>query len=286
MWTRPFAIVNPRAGRRAKDAAWLMAETEGRVWETEHAGHARELAQRAADEGADALLVWGGDGSLNECLDAAVERGLALAPLPGGTGNDFSRHLGLPQDAQAALKAIKTGRRIEVDCPRANGRRFLNVVSCGFDAVVGKDVNRPGRMLKGSAAYNSSLVKCLISYRAVPAVIELDGEKLERRIMLCAVGNASSYGGGMRIAPDADLQDGLLDVVIMDEVSKFELLRQFPTVFKGGHTGHPAVTVRRVKKVRVQAEGLPWLGDGEDMGYTPLEAEITGETVSIWAPAL
>ncbi len=276
-------IVNPRAGRRKKDLEWLRTMV-GEIRLTERPGHASALARELADRQTPAILVWGGDGTVNECLEALNGSPTALGLIPGGTGNDLSRHLGLPASPEEALKAIGSGRVIEADLARANGRPFLNILSCGFDAVVGRDVNRPGRMLKGTAAYVSSLVKSLATYQAVKARIEVDGEIEEREVMLCAVANGSCYGGGMKVAPGADISDGLLDVVVLEKVGKADFLRQFPKVFKGEHLSHPAVSVRRGRTVRISAPGLPVLCDGEEIGETPVEASLEPGRIRLIVP--
>lgn len=277
-------VLNPTSGR-GRGAAFSKELAGYRILETRGPGHATELAQLAVEEGHEVIAAAGGDGTLSEVMRGILGSSASLAVLPVGTGNDFARHLGIGTDIPAALSLLKHGEPQTIDVGMLNGTPFLNVVSCGFDAVVGERINRGYGWAKGTLAYILAVFQSLATYQAAPLVVTVDGTRHEFKAMLCAVANASSYGGGMRIAPEASLSDGLLDVVILGEISKLEFLRQFPKVFKGSHITHPAVTVLRGREVAIHSEReLPILNDGDLQGTTPAELAVRPQSLKFLLP--
>jgi diacylglycerol kinase (ATP) len=172
-----------------------------------------------------------------------------------------------------------------VDVGRTQGRWFLNVAGCGFDAVVARRVNQGFRFLHGTAAYVAAVLHSLATFRPATLRLTLDGDIREERAMLCSVANARCYGGGMWIAPDARLDDGLFDLCLLREVGMVEFLRAFPRVFRGTHTTHPKVTMLRARHIVIESEPpLPVLIDGEVVGTTPAEFILAPHAISVMSP--
>lgn len=299
MVPHPIVILNPVAGRGARLWPRYKAELKRRgvsVRTTEKAGDAGHLARVAIESEADFLVAAGGDGTLGEVAGAIIQSGRAvrLGVLPLGTGNDFARTLGIWGEPKRTLDALFEGqtRRVDVGRIECNGRQriWLNVAGCGFDALVAKRINGWGRQktmrhARGLAAYLLAVARELSSFRAFDLALELDGERIETAAILCAIGNAPSYGGGMRVCPDADLSDGLFDVCVIEQVSRSEFLRAFPGVFAGRHTAHPKVLMRRCHRIRVESrQPVPVLADGEIVGLAPFCCEIVPDALEMCVP--
>ena len=295
MRARWVIIANPIAGRgRAERGASLAAESLDRagmraeVHSTRGAGHAAELAVRAAADGVDFLVVSGGDGTVAEVLQAVVDAGIPLGLLPSGTGNDLARALKLPRQPEAAAAAMLAGRPTPVDVALVNGRPYATVSSLGLDAEVSQVVNRQRLALPGAAAYIVAALKCLRRLSAVSVRLTGDFGRFEGDVLLVAGANTSSYGGGMQIAPQADPSDGLLDLCVVRAVSRRRVVSVLPRVFWGGHVRHPAVTVLRSLRVVVEVlDGAPrpvW-ADGEPATHTPAVLEIEPGGLQVILPA-
>lgn len=288
-------ILNPasgrgRGGRRRKELDRLLREaansngttSDWEVVETTRPGGATELAAVAAQRGASIVAAAGGDGTVNEVLNGLMGAGAKMAVLPLGTGNDFARTLGFGNDLQRAVAALFGDRSRAVDVGRVHERWFLNIAGCGFDAVVGERVNQGFRYLSGSTAYIAALVQTLRTFRPVDLTLEIDGEPRRMRAMMCSVCNAQTYGGGMRIAPDARIDDGLFDICILGDAGKLEFIMAFPRVYKGTHTAHPRVTMLRAATVRVESDPpLPVFVDGDVIGKTPAEFTIKPRAIEL-----
>ena len=291
-------IVNPAAGRGS--ARQWIGELEVRLslaiqsthriisWqiiETSGPGDATELAREAVRGGANIVAAAGGDGTIGEIVNGLVGTDVALGVIPMGTGNDFARSLGIGTDVDKAIYNLLEGIPIAIDVGKTQGRFFVNVSGCGLDAVVAQRVNTGFRWLRGSSAYLAALLQSLLPYRAATIRLTLDNEIIETKALLCSVANARYYGGGMRIAPDAMLTDGLFDICLIEEVGKIEFLRTFRKVFKGRHITHPAVRMLRSKYVKVESDRpLPVLVDGEIVGTTPAEFEMLAGGLNIIGP--
>lgn len=248
-------------------------------------GQARELAER----GCSIVAAFGGDGTVSQVMNGLLGSDSALAVIPGGTGNDFARTLGLGTDLHLALDALARGfrRRVDVGSWRRGDQSgaFLNVSGLGFDAEVADRINRGYRHVRGSLAYFMAILATLRSFR--PRLLQgiVDGEPFETHAMLCALANAQSYGGGLRIAPQASLDDGLLDLVIVGEFGTLELLRNYRGLRRGTHVGHPNVTCRRFRSLVIESEpASPLLVDGELLPPGRAEIEVLPKAIEVASP--
>lgn len=236
----------------------------------------------AMQSGPDALVVVGGDGMVNLGANLVAGTGVPLGIVPTGTGNDMARGLGIPHaDTDAAISLLLEllqGPARVIDAVRvtdASGSTttFACVLSAGFDAIVNERANQM-RWPRGRSRYNVALLRELARLRPIDYRLVLDGVGLDTRGLLVAVANNSSFGGGMRVAPHAQLDDGLLDVLVVRPLSRMAFLRIFPRVFAGTHVGHPQVTIHRARRVSVEADGVVAYADGERLGALPVEIEV------------
>lgn len=231
------------------------------------------------------LLVIGGDGMMHHVLNTVAEsNGLSEIPLgliPAGTGNDFARALGL--ELKRPMKNIDlffSQNPSSVDIGVANGRRFGAICSTGFDSLVNERANRMS-WPKGKRKYDLAMVQELPRFKPRTYRVDVDGESFETQAMLIAVGNGSSYGGGMKVCPDASIYDGLLDVMILHPVPKGEFLRIFPKVYSGTHISHPQVEIIRGKMIRVVGDAITY-ADGERISPTPVEITVEHGALRTW----
>ena len=290
--TREIALlVNPTSGRgRGARLCEPVAERlrqhgcDVDVVVGRDADEAFDQARNRVAKGVDALVAVGGDGLVNMALQVVAGTATPLGIVPAGTGNDVSRSLGLPlDDPVAAVDLLATAEPRAVDVGRAVGRWFGGVLSSGFDSMVNERANRmtwpPGR-----SRYNLAIAAELRTFRPIPYVLELDGERWETEAMLVAVGNGSSYGGGMRVCPGAVMDDGLFDVTVLGPISKVEFVRVFPQVYSGRHVDHPAVTVRRAQRVSLAAPGVTAYADGERVALLPVTCDVVPGALQVLAP--
>lgn len=283
-------LINPVAGRgrgavaAATAAARLRADGVG-VRELVGAGGEQvgELARRAVASGVDALVAVGGDGMVHLCLPAIVGTSTPLGVIPAGTGNDYAHALRLPDDPFVAAGVILAGHRRRVDAVRTAAGWWAGVLGAGFDSAVNERANRM-RWPRGPRRYDVAMLAELGVFRPIPFTLVLDGQRWETEAMLVAVGNGISYGAGMRICPAAELDDGLLDVTVIGPIGKPTLLRLFPTVYRGAHVDHPAVTVRRAATVSLDAPGVTAYADGERLAPLPVTNECVPGAVEVFAP--
>ena len=288
-------FVNPTAGRgrgaRAAQPAASALRAAGFSVRTvlgEDAADALVRARAAVEAGTGALIAVGGDGMAALALRAVAGTRTPLGLVAVGTGNDFARALGLPVREPAAAgrmiaDALKCGRIRDIDLGQVGDRWFGTVLASGFDSRVNDRGNRM-RWPTGRLKYDLAMIGELAGFRPVPYRIRLDDEVLEVEATLVAVGNGSSYGGGMRICPGADLTDGLFDVTVVGDCSRTTLLRVFPRVYRGTHVDHPKVTVLRAARVEIAAEGLPVGIAGDALGPLPLSARCVRGGVRVVGP--
>jgi diacylglycerol kinase (ATP) len=297
-------LANPTAGRgRHRD---LLSEVlrrlggSGRTVRllTAHSGEQATAACRAAvGAGVEAVVAVGGDGTIHRALQAVAEQPVGFGVVPAGTGNDFADGVGMPPDpleaAGIVAAALAEGRHVAIDLARvshtlppapASGPSpyadetddsvgwFGAVLAGGFDALVNERANRM-RWPRGPRRYDLAILLELARLRPRKYQLELDGEDYSFEGMLVAVGNCASYGGGMRILPDADPTDGLLDVVIAAPFGRAALARLKPRLRRGTHVTDPRVTVYQARNVRLRSDGIVAYADGERLG--PLDLDLT-----------
>ena len=231
----------------------------------------------------EGVISVGGDGLVHLVLQLVVPRKVPFTVVAAGTGNDFLRALGWQLDGLTAqLDAVTSSKPTPVDLGLVDSEWFGAILSTGFDSIVNEKANTLS-WPKGPMKYNLAIAMELPKFRPLGYRIEIDGQIIETEAMLIAIGNGSSYGGGMMVCPDADMSDGLFDVMVLRPVSKFEFLRVFPKVFTGQHIHHPQVDIYRASKVSLTAEAVAY-ADGERVGGLPVRAECMAGAGLSWTP--
>ncbi|MBM0225100.1 MULTISPECIES: diacylglycerol kinase [Micromonospora] len=257
--------------------------TAGTPAEAEAACHA------AVADGAGALVAVGGDGTVHRALQAVAGTAVPFGPVPAGTGNDFAVDTGFPADPLAAVDviaaALRDGRTRPVDLARMTapdgGHRWYGaVLAAGFDAIVNERANRM-RWPRGPRRYDLAILVELARLRPRRYTLRLDGEELTPDAVLVAVGNCPTYGGGMRICPDADPTDGLLDVVVGGRFDRRTLMRVKPRIYQGTHVDHPLVRSYRARTVELNAEGITTYADGERALDLPVRISAVPQAVRL-----
>ncbi|BBZ33079.1 diacylglycerol kinase [Mycolicibacterium confluentis] len=254
------------------------------------AAHASELVRDQLNRGTDALAVVGGDGVIGLALQELAGTNVPLGIVPAGTGNDHAREYGIPTgDPVAAADVVADGHVRTVDLGRIDGadgtrKWFGTVAATGFDSLVSDRANRM-RWPHGRMRYNLAMVAELSKLRLLPFRMTFDdGEPVDMRLTMAAIGNTRSYGGGMLICPGADPTDGLLDVTMIASASRSRLIRLFPTVFKGTHVNLDTVTTRRATTVRVECPGINAYADGDYACALPAQITAVPDALRILVP--
>jgi YegS/Rv2252/BmrU family lipid kinase len=286
---RHLLLVNPAAGGgRAKqllpDAQRALAEAglEYRLVFTEGIEHGRREAVAAAQAG-EVPVVMSGDGLIGQVGGALAGSPASLGVIPGGRGNDFARVVGIPDDVERAVATIADGSLRAVDVGEVNGRRFLCIASCGFDSDANRIANES--RVKGRLVYAYAALRALLAWKPARFMLTLDGERTEFRGYSVAAANSRAYGGGMFIAPDAELDDGLLDVVWTGGVGKLRFLVRLPQVFDGEHVRNPEVTVSRAAEARIEADRpFAVYADGDHIADLPATVRVLPKALSVIVP--
>ena len=294
-------VVNPTAGRGR--AAKLLPAVRARlgsagadvqVVTSTDFEHARAAMARAVAGRADVLAVMGGDGmmhlGLNACADQLGENPTLLGLVPAGAGNDFCRGVGLdPADPVAAASVVTDGQRHDLDLVRVADRYVGAVLATGFDSLVNRRANASS-WPRGSLRYPLAALAELRVFRPLRYRLTLDGTLRELDAMLVAVGNTTTYGGGMQICPRADATDGWLDVTIIHPVSRRKLLQLLPQMYSGRFARDACVEQVRARAVRIDgeaADGAPLVtfGDGERIGEAPADATVAAKVLPLLVSA-
>jgi diacylglycerol kinase (ATP) len=295
--TRIGILLNPTSGKGkggalgrefASELAALgvtILDLSGSNWAEAEANGRRALAGGEID----ALAVAGGDGMMHLGVNLCAGTGVPLALMPCGTGNDAALALGIPiDDAKAAAKlavdSLSNPRVVDLGLGITETRRFyfFNSASAGFDAIVNRRANRM-KFPKGPSRYTIAMLLELVSFNALKYRAKVNGKDREIEGMLCAVANGPSYGGGMLVAPEASVDDGMLDLFIVHKISKPELIKVFPKVFTGEHVSHPAVEIVRATEVTLISSGVPVYADGEPAGMLPMTVSIAPKSLKVLA---
>jgi YegS/Rv2252/BmrU family lipid kinase len=304
---RTLVIVNPRSRNGATGRRWgkheLRLRDELGPLEVEHTRAPRDaerLAREAVRAGVERILVAGGDGTLSEVATGLLAAELAgyatIGLLPLGTGGDFARSLGIPRDLEGAIACIARGRTRKVDAGRArflgqDGAQrtayFVNVSSFGISGLIDELVNRTSKRMGGTASFLVGTLRAIFQYRSVPVAIRVDGELVHDAGLILATGaNGRYFGGGMQVAPEARIDDGLLDVVIVADLALPKLLAKLPKLYAGTHLGDAAATLHRGRVIEAQAEpGRVKLDlDGEPLGTLPARCEVLPAALTFFGP--
>jgi diacylglycerol kinase (ATP) len=283
------AVVNPAAGRgvalaAAEAVAAALPRGAVTVAPSRDPEHARELAAKACAEGA-AVLAVGGDGIAGCVAGAVVAAGGVLGLVPAGRGNDFARQLGLPTGAAAVARVVRDGHTRTVDVLESGGRIVLGSVYAGVDSVANAFANAATR-LPGALVYQYGAVRALLSFRPVGYRLVIDGEEWATRGFSAVVANSGFYGAGMHIVPTADVADGLLDVLVIPDSSRWTLIASMREVYTGAHLRRPDVQVRRGRVVEIHTDRpVPVYADGEPFAPAPLRVAVRAAALRVLAPA-
>ncbi len=291
-----IALVNPNsrngAGRATATAAVDALRRRG-VEVVTRMGHdvadARLAAVEAVHSDADAVVVIGGDGTIGPVLDAARGTGTRVGLIPAGTGNDHARALGIPtNDPEAAVDIVVAGhsRRVDLGLITTTAGQFVfgTVAAIGLDAAVTERavaMRRP----RGQSRYALAAIAEIMALAPRHFRVTVDDETREMDLVMASVGNTPSYGGGMRICPDAVIDDGLLDVTLVEYAPRRRLLRLFPTIYSGTHVSRPEVHTMRGRHIVIEADDpAPASADGDLMGTTPVTVEVLPAAIEFLVP--
>lgn len=243
---------------------------------TERVGHARELAKGAVERGVRVVMAWGGDGTINEVACALAFNSVPLGIVPAGSGNGLARELGIsPQPRQAIADALQAEPR-RIDMGDLDGRYFANLAGIGFDAYVAHRFAEPGNRSRGFARYAAITGRALLTYTSECYRISAGSERVETRAVLVTIANSAQFGNDARIAPGARVDDGLLDLVVMAEQSRWRTVVNLPRLFNGTVGQAPGCSIRRVDRAVIESDRpMMFHVDGEPVqGGTSLRARV------------
>jgi len=231
----------------------------------------------------EGVIAVGGDGLAHLVIQLVAPRKIPFTVIPAGTGNDLVRSMGWDLDSiTQQLDFVTSTAPTPIDLGMVDSEWFGAILSTGFDSVVNERANAMD-WPKGPMKYNLAIAMELPRFKPLSYTIELDTQLLQVEAMLIAVANGKSYGGGMQVCPDASMNDGLFDVMILHPVSKVEFVKVFPKVFKGAHKGHPQVRFYRSARVSISSAAIAY-ADGERIGGLPVRAECMAGAGLSWTP--
>ena len=240
------------------------------------------LEQFLDSQPCEGIVSVGGDGLAHLILQLAVPRNIPFAVMPAGTGNDIVRSLGWSlDDIDSYLQRVISAPASPIDLGNVDSEWFAAILSTGFDSVVNERANSLS-WPKGPQRYNVSIALELPKFKPLEYEIALDNQSFTTEAMLIAIGNGRSYGGGMYVCPQAQMHDGLFDIMILEPVSKIEFLKVFPKVYSGSHITHPKVKMYRSKRVSLVSKAIAY-ADGERIGPAPVSAECISDAGLTWA---
>jgi YegS/Rv2252/BmrU family lipid kinase len=289
--TRRFALlVNPASagGKALRALPEVTAEfdrlgAEYRTVRTRSVEHAAIEATAAAEAG-ETVASLGGDGLVRPIAGAIRGSDTALAVLPGGRGNDFARVLGIPRQPAAAARVAVEGRERRVDIAELDGVPYIGIASLGLDSDANHIANR-AKLVKGNLVYLYAALRALATWRPAGFSVTVDGEVHELTGYTVAVGNSKAYGGGMYLLPDAELDDGRLDVLMVEHYPKLRALLDLPKVFKGTHVRSPHHHLLRGAVVEVRSDrSFDVYADGDPIGTTPATMRVEARALRVLVP--
>lgn len=294
-------IVNPVAGAGRTARLWprIMGLFKGHGLRFEHditeaPGHAIELARAAAQKGYEMVVSIGGDGTINEVVNGLYAAGnigdALLGIVSTGTGGDYVRTVGIPRHYEDACRCFLQPKKRTVDLGIVeyanNGRRtqrlFVNFAGMGFDAEIVRRTTQQFKALGSMPSYLLGTLTTLLAYRNKNITLIVDGQAEERRVCTVVMNNGKYGGGGMFTAPHADLSDGLLDVLIVGNLSKPDLLASLPRIYKGTHLTHPKVTMKKAREIEIRSmEKMQLQADGELLGEVPAHFRVLPSALNV-----
>ncbi|MEH7414668.1 diacylglycerol kinase family protein [Neobacillus drentensis] len=302
-----YFIINPKAGNGNCLEVWKKIESKLKddqihflAFFSEYPSHAQYLAKQIAEKNQQEklMIALGGDGTIHEVLNGiAHHEKITLGFIPGGSGNDFSRGFQIPTDPEEALQAIlslrkRPGKQIDIGNVMLGEREehlFINNIGAGFDAIISYQVNRSrikkllNKLSLGRLVYVYFLLKNVFTYKTTTFDLSIDGEKhIFEQTWFVTVSNQPFYGGGMKIAPAAEPDDGLFDITIVHQLSRLKLLFVFISVFWGRHIHFKEVKIFKGKNITIQSTNTQYVhADGEHIGYTPLSIHLQAKAFEV-----
>jgi diacylglycerol kinase (ATP) len=304
MSPRTVFLVNPASENGATGRRWpeianraAAAGLIGDALLSERPGQLTELARQAAADGAELLVAVGGDGTVHEIVNGIAGRtAVDLAILPRGTGRDFVRTYGIPTRLDNALRTARDGRTREIDLGLARFHSwqgeaaqayFANIASAGMSGAIAKRANETSKALGGKASYFWATLAVFARWQTSEITVGVGAERRNARMHDVVVANGRYFGGGMMIAPQAEPDDGLFDVLLIGNLTKRDLLLTLPKTYRGRHLPHPKAELLRGSAVEIDAaEPLPVELDGEQPGTTPARFELVPRALRLRVPAL
>jgi YegS/Rv2252/BmrU family lipid kinase len=303
---RPLVIVNPRSGGGLSEGKWakLVGPLTDGLGEldnvfTQGPRDATRLAREAARDGRRLVVAFGGDGTISEVADGILQEGAGatteIGLVPRGTGGDFRRSLEMPAGLREAARHIREAPARTIDAGRATfvdhdgaaaTRHFINVASFGFSSAVAGRANASSKRLGGRLAFLGATVRTLVTYDNTDVWFTVDGGERKRyRVLMAAVGNGRFFGGGMKICPGAKLDSGVLDLVVVGDFTRMDVLTKVRTLYDGSHLALEEVsnyTVRKVEVAPVEAGAVvPIELDGETPGRLPATFEVLPDALRV-----
>jgi YegS/Rv2252/BmrU family lipid kinase len=284
-----WLIVNPSAGDGRTGARLGRTSTELTRLGLEHVLHPTQSLDHARQLAGDALaagampVAFGGDGLIGAVAGAVAHSDRPMGILPGGRGNDIARVLGIPRDPLAACAVLAGGADRRLDLGRVGDRPFLGILSFGLDSAANRIANTT--RVRGSLAYSYGGLRALAQWKPAQFTLVVDGDRRQVRGFSVAVANSKAYGGGMLLAPDAELDDGLLDVVVIADMPRLRFLIHMPDIFFGRHVRLDEVSVLRGQRIEVAADrAFSVFADGEYVAELPATVTIDPAAVMIRVP--
>ena len=298
---RAKVIINPAAGANKTHRKWpqlnSLLKHIGLSFDhqyTEGAGHAIEIARDAASDGYRYLVAVGGDGTVNEVANGILNTGnageVSFGVISTGTGSDFARSAGIPMDSLNACSLLTSTKRLVIDAGiveyHKNGQKtqryFVNAAGIGFDAAAVESTEKIPKYFGGTIPYLAGLLRTLVGYRNKSVVMDIDNRKKSEKILSVIVANGNYLGGGMHVAPDAVIDDALLDVVVIGDVGKLDLIKSLPMIYKGTHGDHPKVRIEKAAEVSIDtSERVLVHADGELLGEGPASFKLLPSALSL-----
>ena len=283
---------NPAAGRRKGARKYSQAikvlrraGVEPRIHESQSPEHLVDLARKAVEDRPDAVVSAGGDGTHHYVINGLVGSDVPLGILSLGSGNDFARGLGIPVEPDAAAGALLRGLPRSIDLARIGPTVYGCIAGVGFDSVVTRFANERVRWVHGAPAYAWAILRCLKFYRPHLLEVRSNGWNYSGEVIFVTVGNTVSYGGGVKMAPRARLDDGMLDVCIVPAMGKLELLRWVPSAYRGEHLAHPRIQYFQASRVTLSSPSrLELFGDGEFIQELPATIETVPRALRVIVP--